>query len=279
MANKKITDLMSGTPARDSLLESAIDISGTMDSRKVIAGAIADLASANVAAAYNSATTYAIGQYCLYEGDIYRCIAITTGTFDATKWTQIVVTSEFRRVVELTTAQYEALSSAEKNNGTLYVLTDEETTAADIPYSSGVSVADKLDNVPTFDTLTTSDNNKLLCVIVSGDDIGVGAVDSQGAFEYQTKTLTYNGVDFVFTRRGHVCSVSVNHNSQVAYSTQWTSIGSLSSTYFNTGTQLIGMVIPGGNTLMFRLAYNGDVDIMCNANTNIWAQGTAVYLV
>ena len=151
--------------------------------------------------------------------------------------------------------------------------------AADIPYSSGVSVADKLDNVPTFDTLTTSDNNKLLCVIVSGDDIGVGAVDSQGAFEYQTKTLTYNGVDFVFTRRGHVCSVSVNHNSQVAYSTQWTSIGSLSSTYFNTGTQLIGMVIPGGNTLMFRLAYNGDVDIMCNANTNIWAQGTAVYLV
>ena len=137
MANKKITDLMSGTPARDSLFESAIDISGTMDSRKVIAGAIADLASANVAAAYNSATTYAIGQYCLYEGDIYRCIAITTGTFDATKWTQIVVTSEFRRVVELTTAQYEALSSAEQNNGTLYILTDgtppsETITGSDI---------------------------------------------------------------------------------------------------------------------------------------------------
>ena len=149
MANKKITDLMSGTPARDSLFESAIDISGTMDSRKVIAGAIADLASANVAAAYNSATTYAIGQYCLREGNIYRCIAITTGTFDATKWTQIVVTGEFRRVVELTTAQYEALSSAEQNNGTLYIITDEETTADDIPYSSGVSVADKLDSTDT----------------------------------------------------------------------------------------------------------------------------------
>ena len=137
MANKKITDLMSGTPARDSLFESAIDISGTMDSRKVTAGAIADLASANVAAPYNSATTYAIGQYCLREGNIYRCIAITTGTFDATKWTQIVVTSEFRRVVELTTAQYEALSSAEQNNGTLYVLTDgippsETVTGSDI---------------------------------------------------------------------------------------------------------------------------------------------------
>lgn len=176
MANKKITDLMSGTPVRDSLLESAIDISGTMDSRKVKAGAVADLASANVAAAYDSATTYAIGQYCLYEGDIYRCIAITTGAFDSTAWTQIVVTGEFRRVVELTSAQYSALSSAEKNNGTLYVITDEETTAADIPYSAGVSVADKLDNVPTFDTLTSSDNNKLLNVNVSGDVISVGAV-------------------------------------------------------------------------------------------------------
>jgi hypothetical protein len=49
-------------------------------------------------------------------------------------------------------------------------------TAADIPYSQGVSVADKLDNVPTFDTLTSSDNNKLLGVSVSGSDISVGAV-------------------------------------------------------------------------------------------------------
>lgn len=156
MANKKITDLMSGTPVRDSLLESAIDINGTLDSRKVKAGAVADLASANVAAAYDSATTYAIGQYCLYEGDIYRCIAITTGAFDSTAWTQIVVTGEFRRVVELTSAQYTALSSAEKNNGTLYVLTDEETTAADIPYSSGVSVADMLDITDITSTYCTT---------------------------------------------------------------------------------------------------------------------------
>lgn len=259
MANKKITDLMSGTPTRDSLLESAIDISGTMDSRKVTTGAIADLASANVAAAYNSATTYAIGQYCLYEGNIYRCIAITTGTFDATKWTQIVVTSEFRRVVELTTAQYEALSSAEQNNGTLYILTDG------IPPSATVTGSDI---IPFIDV---SDSNKPKATTAA-------AVANLGWVE-KTKTLTYNSVDFVFTRRGNICSVSVNHNSQVSYSTQWTSIGSLSTTDFNTGTQLIGMVIPNGNTLMFRLSYNGDVDIICNVGTNIWAQGTATYLV
>ena len=53
---------------------------------------------------------------------------------------------EYHAVKEITSADYALLSSAEKNNGTLYVITDEETTAADIPYSSGVSVADKLDS-------------------------------------------------------------------------------------------------------------------------------------
>ena len=137
MANYQIHELTSGTIDRDSNVIHDTLNGGNYETRKATAGAVADLANVNVAAAYDSATTYAIGQYCLYEGDIYRCIAITTGTFDATKWTQIVVTSEFRRVVELTTAQYEALSSAEQNNGTLYVLTDgippsETITGSDI---------------------------------------------------------------------------------------------------------------------------------------------------
>lgn len=52
---------------------------------------------------------------------------------------------EYHAVKELEHAEYEALTSAEKNNGTIYVETDVETTADDIPYSAGVSVADKLD--------------------------------------------------------------------------------------------------------------------------------------
>lgn len=153
MSNFQIHELSTGALDRDSNLVHDTEVSTDVwNTRKATAGAVADLASANVAAPYDSAITYAIGQYCLYEGDIYRCIAITTGAFDSTAWTQIVVTGEFRRVVELTSAQYTALSSAEKNNGTLYIITDEETTAADIPYSSGVSVADKLATIPTFTT-------------------------------------------------------------------------------------------------------------------------------
>lgn len=60
---------------------------------------------------------------------------------------------EYHAVLEITSADYAQLTSAEKNNGTLYVITDEETTAADIPYSAGVSVADKLDEVSvSYDT-------------------------------------------------------------------------------------------------------------------------------
>lgn len=217
MANKKITDLMSGTPVRDSLLESAIDISGTMDSRKVKAGAVADLASANVAAPYDSTVTYAIGQYCLYEGNIYRCIAITTGAFDSTAWVQIVVTGEFRRVVELTSAQYTALSSAEKNNGTLYILTDEEVTASDIAYSQGVSVADKLDNVPTFDTLTSSDNNKLLGVSVVGSDISVGAIGN--VVDIDGSTIFVGHIGNVYTVCFKGCTIANIHANMTPYLT------------------------------------------------------------
>lgn len=185
MANKKITDLMSGTPVRDSLLESAININGTMVSRKVKAGVVADLASANVAAPYDSTVTYAIGQYCLYEGDIYRCIAITTGAFDSTAWTQIVVTGEFRRVVELTSAQYGALSSAEKNNGTLYILTDEETTAADIPYSSGVSVEDKLDSLTTYSTTEQAVGTWINGKTIYQKTVSIGALPNNATVGYE----------------------------------------------------------------------------------------------
>ena len=147
MSNFQIHELTEKAINRNSNIIHDTLNSGSYGTGKNIVGAVADLASANVAAPYDTTVTYAIGQYCLYEGDIYRCIAITTGAFDSTKWTQIVVTGEFRRVVELTSAQYTALSSAEKNNGTLYIITDEETTADDIPYSAGVSVADKLDSL------------------------------------------------------------------------------------------------------------------------------------
>ena len=63
-------------------------------------------------------------------------------------------------VIPLTQAQYDALPSADKNNGALYVITDAVITAADIEYSSGVSVADKIDDISTIETLTPTFNDQ-----------------------------------------------------------------------------------------------------------------------
>ena len=107
-----------------------------------------DVANPNIADVYDPTQTYNTGDRRIYNDVLYVCNDDNvTGAWDSTKWDSATVD--------------EIISAL---------------TAADIPYSSGVSVADMLDNVPTFDTLTTSDNNKLLGVSVSGSDISVGAV-------------------------------------------------------------------------------------------------------
>ena len=80
----------------------------------------------NLAAAYDATSTYDIGDYCIYSGDLYFCTTkITTAeAWDSTHWTQVTVTSTFRRVVELTQAQYDALSTDQQNDNTIYCITD-----------------------------------------------------------------------------------------------------------------------------------------------------------
>lgn len=50
----------------------------------------------NIATAYNDTQTYAVGDYVIYDGLLYKCdTAVTTAeTFDPTKWTHVLVTDE-----------------------------------------------------------------------------------------------------------------------------------------------------------------------------------------
>lgn len=126
--------------------------------------------------------------------------------------------------------------------------------------------------------ITTSDNNKLLGVSVSGSDISVGAVDSRGVLDYQTYTLTHNTVDYVFTKRGHIVSINFSKNSQTTFTTSWTSIGTLPSGLYY-GTIFAGALIPDNHRLLFRVASDGEVSVMCDTTNNVWAQGSAIYMV
>lgn len=175
-----ISDLPNATPQKSDLMEIQ---NGQTSSNNSSVGQLMQLsASENLAPAYDAnAGVYAVGDFVSYDGTLYQCnIAIDTPeAFDATKWTAVKVTEissgasviqltqaeytalstaekmngsiykltdkaifycldeEYHAVKELTTAQYEALSTAEKNNGTIYIQTDAETTGSDIPVASG----------------------------------------------------------------------------------------------------------------------------------------------
>lgn len=94
MAGKLISDLNSGTLSIDDVMEIDKDVSGTRTSYKTTVKDIVDFANHNVAEEYDSTSTYAVDDYCIYESVLYKCIGTTTGTFDSTKWTAVVVTNE-----------------------------------------------------------------------------------------------------------------------------------------------------------------------------------------
>ena len=52
--------------------------------------------NSNIADDYDNTQTYVVGDYCIYEGDLYRCITAVTSaeSFDSTKWTAVLVTDE-----------------------------------------------------------------------------------------------------------------------------------------------------------------------------------------
>jgi hypothetical protein len=90
-------------------------------------------AVANMAAAYDDTQTYNVDDFCIYGEVLYKCTTAVTvaEAFDSTKWTQTTAAENFgsggggnanERV--LTTAEYNALSEAEKMNNTTYYIND-----------------------------------------------------------------------------------------------------------------------------------------------------------
>ena len=161
MANFQIHELTSGTIDRDSNVIHDTLNGGNYETRKATAGAVADLNNIQIANEYDDTSTYDYGDYCIYEGVLYRnIVAITVAeAWTVAHWTSVMVTGEYKRVRIMTKAQFDLLTNDEKD-GFIYV-SDYPTKIQDI------------DNV----NLTTSDNNKLLGVSVVGSDISVGAVD------------------------------------------------------------------------------------------------------
>lgn len=52
-----------------------------------------------VALEYDTTVSYTVGQYCVYENNFYRCTTATTGAWDSTAWTKVIISDELRRKV------------------------------------------------------------------------------------------------------------------------------------------------------------------------------------
>lgn len=95
MAGKLISDLNSVVNlGLADAMEIDKDVSGTRTSYKTTVKDIVQFANQNIADEYDSTSTYAVDDYVIYESVLYKCIGTTTGTFDSTKWTSVVVTDE-----------------------------------------------------------------------------------------------------------------------------------------------------------------------------------------
>lgn len=68
----------------------------------------------NTANDYDATASYAVGDYCLHDGDLYKCnTAIASGgeTWDATHWTATQIMEEIATAVDVAyNAQTEALT-------------------------------------------------------------------------------------------------------------------------------------------------------------------------
>ena len=92
---KSFSELTSASYVSNSdILAISQENSGTYSSKKTTVKEVSDFANQNFAEEYDSTSSYAVGDYCIYESVLYKCTASTTGSFDNTKWTTVVVTDE-----------------------------------------------------------------------------------------------------------------------------------------------------------------------------------------
>lgn len=79
-----------------------------------------------IADEYDSSVLYSVDQYCIYENSLYKCIAITSGTWDSSAWSKVIIGDELlskaNRMVMLSygTSTWNDFLAAYKENKVVY---------------------------------------------------------------------------------------------------------------------------------------------------------------
>lgn len=95
-----------------------------------------------IAESYDSTATYAVGDYCVYGGNLYRCTTAVTvaEAFDPTKWTSIVLVED---LVDIIGNLDDKLSQTNTFSlpTTIWEENQDPSTSTDYPYVANISSA------------------------------------------------------------------------------------------------------------------------------------------
>ena len=139
---------------------------------------------ANTADAYSASSIYQVGDLCLYDGDLYRCITAiaTSETWNSSHWTQTTIEAEL-----------ESISSSQM---TYYTGNPAMNGTASAGSAAGVS---RGDHVHPSDTTRVPTSRKVNGKALSSDitldysDVGAAATNHGTHVTYSTTTPAMNG--------------------------------------------------------------------------------------
>ena len=162
---KSFSELTSASQVNNEDLLAISQTSGSgYASKKTTVKDITDKSNLNLAEEYDSTSTYAVDDYVIYESVLYKCIGTTTGTFDSTKWTSVVVTDE--------------MGSGGGGGTGGHTIIDENgnsmTARAGLQFTGGANVSDD------------STNNKTIVDVASAGGIDGVFVDTDNVVFYET---------------------------------------------------------------------------------------------
>lgn len=174
---KAFSELTSASQVNNDDLLAISQTSGSgYASKKTTVKDITDISNLNLAEEYDNTSTYAVDDYVIYESVLYKCIGTTTGTFDSTKWTSVVVTDE--------------MGSGGGGTGG-HTIIDESgnsmTARAGLQFVGGANVSDD----PT--------NNKTIVDLASAGGIDGVFIDTTNIIKQQTTITSSADVSYTAT--------------------------------------------------------------------------------
>ena len=186
------------------------------------------LEKTNVSDVYDSTSTYAVGDYCIYENTLYKCTtAISTAEeFDSSKWTVASISYEFKRITN-------ELSNKLNSNK---VIQENGTVSTSNVYSSKAiqNILDKINPVGTIKMTTVNTNPG---TYLPGTWVAWGS--GRVPVGVDTSQTEFNTVEKTGGEKTHQLTVDEmpSHNHYITVKGKWSGLSNEQSEYFNISTE------------------------------------------